>query len=89
MTIKIRVEGKVQGVYYRASTKDKARSLGLNGYVKNETDGSVTILASGEKAQIDDLLSWCKTGVDLARVDNIQYQQTADEIKCSSFDIKR
>lgn len=88
MTLKIKVEGKVQGVFYRASTQNKAKSLGLTGYVKNETDGSVSIIASGSEDQIKDLVTWCKTGVELARVDHISYE-SIDNMKFSSFEIKR
>lgn len=88
MTVKIRVQGKVQGVYYRVSTREKARSLGLSGYVINQTDGSVSILASGGEDQIKDLINWCKTGVDKARVDKIEHEHIA-EMEFSSFVIKK
>lgn len=88
MTVKIKVEGKVQGVFFRATTKTKAVSLGLKGYVSNETDGSVSIFACGEKDQLNELLTWCETGVDMARVDNIEHE-FIDEMQFHSFYIKR
>ena len=55
MAVRIRVYGKVQGVFYRATTKTVADDLGLTGWVKNEADGSVTIIAEGSK--VDELIS--------------------------------
>ena len=67
----IRVEGRVQGVWYRASTKEKAEQLGLCGFVKNEADGSVYIEAEGTKEQLAELNEWCYVGPPLANVTNV------------------
>ncbi|MCX2744481.1 acylphosphatase [Mangrovivirga sp. M17] len=86
-TVCITITGKVQGVFFRASTRDKARSLGLKGYVKNQKDGSVYIEVSGEEMKIQKLIDWCKTGPEEAEVENvsvIELNQPAHEI---SFDI--
>ncbi len=56
------VRGRVQGVYFRASTRDRARQLGLNGWVRNCPDGSVEILAEGDKAHLERLVVWCHDG---------------------------
>ncbi len=64
------VRGKVQGVYYRASTAEKANELGLKGFVRNERDGSVYIEAEGPEHTLDELVSWCKHGPPAARVDD-------------------
>jgi acylphosphatase len=61
-TILVVVKGKVQGVYYRQSAKEKARELGVTGTVKNLPDGSVEIIASGAAEQLDELCSWCRQG---------------------------
>ena len=66
--IKIIVGGKVQGVFYRKSTKEKADEFGLVGTVRNNPDGSVTIIAQGSKEDINKLIKWCKTGPDDAEV---------------------
>jgi acylphosphatase len=63
-----RVEGRVQGVYYRASTVERAASLGLSGYARNEPDGSVEVLAVGDSERVAALLEWLWTGPPLARV---------------------
>ncbi|MGI9545460.1 MAG: acylphosphatase, partial [Cyclobacteriaceae bacterium] len=56
----ITVQGRVQGVFYRASTKQKALELGLVGWVCNRSDGSVYLEAEGSKEQLNTLLAWCK-----------------------------
>ena len=64
-------KGKVQGVYYRASTKAKAISIGLTGYVKNKPNGDVVIHVQGNKATIDQLIEWCHVGSERAVVNNV------------------
>lgn len=86
MAVKIRVFGKVQGVFYRASTKTVAEDLGLTGWVKNEADGSVTIHAEGSKT--NELINWSKQGPEFARVNKQEVAEVADEGH-GSFEIKR
>lgn len=64
----IHIKGMVQGVSYRAQAKRRARELGLNGYVQNLRDGGVYLQVEGEAAAIDELIAWCKTGPNMARV---------------------
>ncbi len=71
----IRVYGKVQGVWFRASTRQQARELGLSGFVQNMPDGSVYIEAEGDKEQLDALVAWCRQGPPLARVARVEVQQ--------------
>ena len=63
-----RVEGRVQGVYYRASTVERAAALGLSGYARNEPDGSVEVLVVGDSERVAALLEWLWEGPPLARV---------------------
>ena len=65
--IKIEVEGKVQGVWYRASTKEKADELGVFGYVENQDNGSVYIEAEGEIDHLEQFIAWCKEGTGTSR----------------------
>ena len=67
----ITIRGKVQGVFYRSNAKSKALDLGVKGWVKNETDGSVVIEAEGSKDKLIDLMDWCKKGPVHARVDEV------------------
>jgi len=69
------VEGKVQGVWFRASTQEKALELGVTGWVQNLPDGRVEVLACGEKEKIAALHEWLKRGPELARVTDVSYEE--------------
>ena len=62
------VEGKVQGVFYRKSTRRKAGELKLRGTVQNLPDGRVRIHAGGDESAIEELIAWCHEGPPAARV---------------------
>ena len=66
------VSGKVQGVFFRASTRDRAQALGLRGFAKNLADGRVEVLAAGDDAAIDELAAWLREGPPMARVDDLE-----------------
>ena len=68
----IKVTGKVQGVWFRAATQEVAVRLGLNGFVKNENDGSVYIEVEGEKEKLDELVKWCHQGPPKAEVEQVE-----------------
>ena len=65
----IRVSGRVQGVFFRASTKNKADDLNIKGFVRNEPDGSVYIEAEGETKNMMQFEAWCWEGPSAARVE--------------------
>ena len=65
------VQGRVQGVYYRASARDHARQLNLSGWARNCPDGSVEIIAEGEKAALRQFISWCQQGPPAAVVTQV------------------
>lgn len=64
----ILVKGKVQGVYFRASTKRTADDLGITGQVKNLPDGNVFIMAEGEEHKMESFIAWCRQGPAFAKV---------------------
>jgi acylphosphatase len=70
--INIRVIGEVQGVFFRASTREKAVQLHIHGVVRNERDGSVYIEAEGEEADLSKFLEWCQRGPIHANVDRCE-----------------
>lgn len=74
-TISILVYGKVQGVFFRQSTRDEALRNGITGTVRNEDDGTVHITASGEPEQLENFISWCKTGPSKAKVERIEVRE--------------
>jgi len=65
---KYRVEGRVQGVWFRESTRQQAEKAGISGYARNCTDGTVEVLACGEPEALDRLLEWLHRGPPMARV---------------------
>ena len=73
----INIKGKVQGVYFRASTVEVAQKLDLHGIVKNEPDGSVSIEVEGTKAQMEDFLKWCHKGPLGAEVREVKIKQSS------------
>lgn len=74
-TISITVEGLVQGVFYRQSTKAKAVDSGITGQIKNRPDGSVHIIATGTETQLDQLVKWCNKGPEMAIVTNVKVER--------------
>ncbi|MGJ8693490.1 MAG: acylphosphatase [Thalassotalea sp.] len=68
----VHISGKVQGVYFRASTQQQAISLGITGYARNLLDGDVEVIACGEQETVDKLISWLHTGPSNASVQKIQ-----------------
>jgi acylphosphatase len=70
--INIKITGKVQGVFFRASTKAVADQIGVKGFVKNEKDGSVYVEAEAEEAFLEMFVDWCKEGPEKAKVENVE-----------------
>ena len=66
--IHIIVCGKVQGVWFRAGSKERAGELGIFGWVKNRPEGTVEIHAEGEKSQLENFIAWCHKGTAAANV---------------------
>ncbi|MBI4764528.1 MAG: acylphosphatase [Deltaproteobacteria bacterium] len=65
------IHGWVQGVYFRAFTRDQARSLGLAGWVRNRRDGTVEAYFEGEKEKVDQMVAWCRRGSPPSRVEQV------------------
>ncbi|MEZ5057860.1 MAG: acylphosphatase [Saprospiraceae bacterium] len=86
--VKVRIEGKVQGVWFRKSTQNKARDLGINGFVRNQTDGSVYVEAEGDEDQIKSFLIWCWEGSPLSEVSAV-HSEEADLENFEAFEIQR
>lgn len=67
----VRIEGRVQGVWYRGWTVDEAHRRGIDGWVRNRADGSVEALFSGPRAEVDAMIEACRQGPSAARVTRI------------------
>lgn len=74
-TISIIVRGKVQGVFFRHHTKEQAVELNITGTVENLPDGSVKVIASGSKEQLDKLVGWCRQGPSRSVVAGISVEK--------------
>ena len=81
-----RVSGWVQGVYFRATTRERALGLGLSGWVRNMPDGAVEVLACGQEAKLAELETWLRRGPEHARVVSVE-REPADPEVCRGFEI--
>lgn len=70
--VQVIIKGHVQGVYFRASAREKALSLDLKGWVKNNPEGHVELIACGNQENIEKFLNWCRQGPRGAKVTDIQ-----------------
>ena len=82
------IHGRVQGIFFRDSTRRKARKLGLTGWVSNESDGTVKVMAQGEEEKLEALIKWCYNGPMLARVDKIDIEWYETTGQFEKFEIK-
>lgn len=82
-----RVSGRVQGVFFRASTQQQAQSLGLTGWVRNLPDGRVEAFACGSPERLEAFERWLAHGPEMARVDSVE--TTAEDYEnCGGFTIR-
>jgi acylphosphatase len=87
-TIHAIVEGKVQGVFFRAYTRDEAEKLGLSGWVRNQPDGSVEALISGDARNVDGMLKWLETGSPMSQVSRVIIEPVQQPATTKDFVIK-
>jgi len=87
--VRLKIAGRVQGVYYRASTVQQAQSLGLTGWVMNCSDGSVEAVAEGAQTNLESLIAWCRQGPQGARVTQVDVRWETPENNFYGFSIRR
>lgn len=87
-TVHLVIKGKVQGVYYRASARDKARKAGLTGWVQNTHIGDVEMMVTGEEQALGQFIMWCKSGPPNAIVEGVIVKDISF-IHFDRFEIKR
>jgi acylphosphatase len=83
------ISGRVQGVFFRSSTQDKAASLGLSGWVRNTSDGKVEAVFEGDREAVDEMISWCHKGPSPASVDKVRISEEAPSGELQRFVVKR
>ena len=81
----LRVYGLVQGVYYRHSTIQQAQRLGLHGWVRNRSDGSVEALVAGPAPALDGLIAWARRGPTAARVSEVSWEATQAPVEAGFY----
>jgi acylphosphatase len=69
--VRVIITGQVQGVWFRASTKEKAEELGLTGWIRNTLDGDVEAVFEGEEEIVKKMINWCHSGPPMAKVKNV------------------
>ena len=77
--LRFRVTGRVQGVFFRACTRDAAREIGVTGWVRNSPDGSVEGEAGGDTAALDAFIEWLHRGSPHSRVDRVEVMDRREE----------
>ncbi len=86
--LSITIYGRVQGVFFRLSAKEKAEELGIQGWIKNNSDGTVSIEAEGKQKVLDAFVAWCHNGPSSSNVESIHKEQNDNLQNYSNFDIK-
>ncbi|NLI32698.1 MAG: acylphosphatase [Deltaproteobacteria bacterium] len=81
------IRGRVQGVYFRAYTRDTALREGVTGWVRNLPDGRVEAVFEGEAEKVQRMLAWCREGSPLGRVDHVDHQEEEYKGEYQGFEI--
>lgn len=82
------ISGRVQGVFFRSNTEDRAKELGLKGWVRNLLDGGVEAVFEGEEEKVKEMVEWCRKGPRFANVSKIdvEFKNASNEFK--DFEIR-
>ncbi len=86
--IHIFVTGRVQGVFFRQSTRVMAIKNNVNGWIRNLDDGRVEIVAQGKERDIDNLTNWCRTGPANSRVDEFELKIESITEEFENFEVR-
>ena len=82
------ISGRVQGVWFRANTKNKAEQLGVTGWVRNTPDGKVEAVFEGEEKLVQEMIDWCQHGPPQAKVNGLEVKKLPPSDEFESFNIK-
>ena len=86
--VHLTITGKVQGVFFRDHTQRKAEELGVTGWVANNADGSVSVVAEGSENKINDFVDWCGSGPSTAEVEKVEVEKLGYMREFSEFNIR-
>ena len=84
----VRITGRVQGVFFRDSTRQKAEDLNLSGWVKNSSDGGVEAVFEGPSGEVREIVSWCERGPSQAAVENVEADFEGARGDLEGFDVR-
>lgn len=79
------IHGRVQGVFYRDSTRKVARDLGIKGSAVNRSDGSVQVIAKGTPESLEELKAWLRQGPEMAMVENVEEVDIENQLEFNDF----
>ena len=85
-TLRLRIQGRVQGVWFRESMRTEAGRLNVTGWVRNAADGAVEALIQGSDTDVDALSEWARSGPPMARVDRIEIEPCETHGSFSGFE---
>ena len=86
--VNVLISGRVQGVWFRSSTKQKAEQLGVTGWVRNTKDGRVEAIFEGEENSVKSLTEWCHHGPPLAKIEKVEVKNQPPTNGFDDFSIK-
>lgn len=86
--VRVLISGRVQGVFFRAFTRDAAIQRGVVGWVRNLVDGRVEAAFEGREEQVDQMVAWCQEGSPGSRVDRVETHQEPYQGEFTSFEIR-
>ena len=86
--VRVRVRGRVQGVFFRAETAERARSLDVGGWISNEPDGSVKAVFEGERGKLESLVAWCERGPRGASIEAVEAEWQEPRRDVSGFTVR-
>jgi acylphosphatase len=86
--VHLSIEGRVQGVFFRANTQEEARRRRLTGWVKNLSDGRVEVVCEGEKRDVDSMIEWCRRGPSHAVVTALDVESEGYSGEFSDFTVR-
>jgi len=87
-SVHVLISGRVQGVFFRANTKQQAEILGLSGWVRNTNDGKVEAIFEGEEKFLDEIIKWCHRGPPLSKVENVDVKKQKPTNDFDDFSIR-
>ena len=88
MKLRLTIHGDVQGVFFRQNARVVARRLGLKGKVRNNSDGTVSVEAVGNKSELMSLLDFCRKGPENASVEKVEEEWSKDDEEYLGFEIE-